>query len=136
MVKIPFHDLEVIGRCHTSNSNMHMLKCVVFLLYSFPDMKKAHALLCFLSIHCHIFLKTLGDISFSLTPSVKCCPYAAQVKPLPKQLGWEWKDAAFQTHIISEACWVITEITWDFVIHFTWPIPSNRVSFLCSGSCI
>lgn len=72
MVKIPFHDMEVIGRCHTSNSSMHMLNCVVFLLCFFSDMKKAHALLCFLSIQFHIFLQILGDISFSLTSSVKC----------------------------------------------------------------
>lgn len=43
MLKIPFHDMEVIGRCHVSISSVHMLKCVIFLLYFFSDViEKMH----------------------------------------------------------------------------------------------
>lgn len=49
----------------------------------------------FFSINFHIFLQTLGDISFSLTSSVKCCACAAQVIYLPKQLGVGVKGCSF-----------------------------------------
>lgn len=85
MLKIPFHDMEVIGRCHVSISSVHMLKCVIFLLYFFSDMIEKCTIM-FFSIGFHIFLQTLGNISFSLTSSVKCCVCAAQVICLPKKL--------------------------------------------------
>lgn len=136
MVKIPFHDIQVIGRCHMSICSIHMLKYVVFSLYFFSDMIEKHALLCFF-LYISIFCCRLWGIF----PFLWHALWSAVLVLFGWYIslsswGWGWKDAAFKTRISSQVYWVITEITWDFVVPFTWPIPSNRVSFLCSGSCI
>lgn len=74
--------------------SIHMLKYVVFLLYFFSDMIEKHALLCFF-LYLSILLQTLGDISFSLTCSVKCCACAVRVIHLPKQLGLGVEGCSF-----------------------------------------
>lgn len=71
---------------HVYIQHAHAQMCGILTLFLFWHDRKPCTFIVF-SIYFHILLQTLGDISFSLTSSMKCRACAAQVIHLPKQLG-------------------------------------------------
>lgn len=79
---------------HVYMQHSHAQICGILTLFLFWHDRKTHTIM-FFSIYFHILLQTLGNISFSLTCSVKCCACAVRVIHLPKQLGLGVEGCSF-----------------------------------------